>query len=95
MDPNIAILDYYNALTQGMESSLVKRLMNRRTRTQLPTTKALLQPRTPQTDREMKDLTKRQAQRSKYYNKHTHDLPTLAEGDVVQMKPFQLGTEVW
>ena len=43
----------------------------------------------------MKDLTKRPAQQSKYYNQRTRDLPTLAEGDVVRMKPFQLGTKIW
>ena len=78
-----------------MESSPVQRLMNRRTRTLLPTTKALLQPTMPQTDREVKDLTRRQAQQSKYYNKHARDLPTLTEGDVVRMKPFQMGTKMW
>ena len=78
-DPYIAILDYRNTPTQGMESSPVRCLMNRRIRTLLPTTKALLQPRTPQTDREIKDLTKRQAQQSKYYNQQTRDLPTLTE----------------
>ena len=60
-DPYIALLDYCNTPTQGMESCLVQCLMNRRTRTLLPTTKALLQPRTPQVDREMKDLAKQQA----------------------------------
>ena len=94
-DPFIAILNYRNTPTQGMESSPVQRLMNRRTRTLLPTTKALLQPRTPQANREVKDLAKRQAQQSKYYNQHTRDPPTLTEGDVVRMKPFQLGTKVW
>ena len=83
-DPYIAILDYRNTPTQGMESSPVQRLMNRGTRTLLPTAKALLQPRTPQIDREMKDLANRQAQQSKYYNQHTRDLPALAEGDVVR-----------
>ena len=41
-DPYIAILDYRNTPTQGMESSPVQGLMNRRTRTLLPTAKALL-----------------------------------------------------
>ena len=45
-DPYLAILNYRNTPTQGMESSPVQRLMNRRTRTLLPTTKALLEPRT-------------------------------------------------
>lgn len=34
-------------------------------------------------------------QQSKYYNQHAHDLPTLAEGNVVRMKSFQLGSNVW
>jgi len=70
-DPYIGILDYRNTPTQGMESSPVQRLINRRTRTLLSTTKALPQPRTPQIEQEMKDLTKRQAQQSKYYNQQT------------------------
>ena len=45
-DPFIAILDYRNTPTQGMNTSPVQRLMNRRTHTLLPTTKALLQPET-------------------------------------------------
>ena len=43
--PYIAILDYRNTATQGIESSPAQCLMNRRTRTLLPTTKTLLQPR--------------------------------------------------
>ena len=37
----------------------------------------------------------RQAQQSKYYNQHARDLPAVAEGNVVRMKPFQLGTKIW
>ncbi|KAK3703506.1 hypothetical protein QZH41_002225 [Actinostola sp. cb2023] len=44
-EPYLAILDYRNTPTQGMESSPAQRLMNRRTKTLLPTTRALLQPR--------------------------------------------------
>ena len=94
-DPYIAVLDYRNTPTQGMESCPVQCLMNRRTRTLLPTTKALLQPRTPQTDREMIETAKQQAQQSKYYNQHTRDLPTLTEGDGTRMKLCQLGTKMW
>ena len=49
--------------------------------------------RTSQTDWER--LTKRQVQQSRYCNQSTRDLPTLAEGDVVRVKPFQRGTKVW
>ena len=94
-DPYLAILDYRNTPTQGMESSPVQRLMNRRTRTLLPTTKALLEPRTTLPDQDTKDLSKRQQQQSKYYNPHTRALTPLDKGDVVRMKPFQLGSKVW
>ena len=85
-DPYIAILDYRNTPTQGM---------NRRTTTLLPTTKTLLQPRAPQSERDIQQLNRRQFQQSKYYNKHARDLPTLKVGDVVCMKPFQLGSKGW
>jgi hypothetical protein len=57
-DPYLVILDYRNTPTQGMESSPVQRLMNRRTRTLLPTTKALLEPRTTRPHQDIKDLSK-------------------------------------
>ena len=58
-DPYIAILDYRNTPTQGMKSSPAQRLMNRRTRTLLPTTKTLLQPRAPQSERDIQQLNRR------------------------------------
>jgi hypothetical protein len=67
-DPYLAILDYRNTPTQGMESSPVQRLMNRRTRTLVPTTATLLQPRVAGRNREIRDLNKRQEQQAKYYN---------------------------
>ncbi|KAK2564109.1 hypothetical protein P5673_012335 [Acropora cervicornis] len=94
-DPHIAILDYRNTPTQGMESSPAQRLMNRRTRTLLPTMKTLLQPRAPQSERDVQQLNRRQFQQCKYYNQHARDLPPLKEGDVVRMKPFHLGSKEW
>ena len=93
-DPYIAILDYRNTPTQGMKSSPVQHLMNRRTRTLLPTTNALLQPQSATTDQDIKDLTKRQQQQTVRYNQHARDLLPLAKGDV-RMKPFRLGDKVW
>ena len=94
-DPYIAILDYRNTPTQGMSSSPAQRLLNRRARTLLPTTKTLLLPGTSNNEKEIKDLTKRQQQQSSYYNRNARDLPTLAEGDVIRMKPFRLGDKAW
>ena len=90
-DPYIAIFDYCNTPTQGVGSSPAQRLMNRRTRTLLPTTKTHLQPRVPESERPIQQLNRRQFQQSRYYNQHARALPTLKEGDVVRKKPFQSG----
>jgi len=63
-EPYLAILDYRNTPTQGMESSPAQRLMNRRTKTLLPTTRALLQSRVFYPEKEVKDLDKRQKQQN-------------------------------
>ena len=94
-DPYVAILDYRNTPTQGMESSPAQRLMNRRTKTLLPTKKTLLQPRVVQHDREKKQLIKRQEQQTQYYNRGVKELQPLSEGDIVRMKPFRLGDKNW
>ncbi|KAK3745481.1 hypothetical protein QZH41_007545 [Actinostola sp. cb2023] len=93
-EPYLAILEYRNTPTQGMDSSPTQRLMNRRTRTLLPTTNALLQPRVvyPET---VKDLNRRKQQQSAHFNRNAKDLPTLDEGDTVRMKPFRLGDKRW
>ena len=69
--------------------------MNRRTRTLLPTTGSLLEPRTLSSSHErekLKDVQKRQAL---YYNSDAHDLPELNEGDNLRLKPFVLGQKEW
>ena len=80
-DPYVAILDYRNTPTQGMESSPAQRLMNRRMKTLLLTKKTLLQPR--------------QKEQARYYNREAKDLTPLNEGDIVRMKPFKLGDKCW
>jgi len=93
--PYMAILDYRNTPTQGMDSSPVQRLMNRRTKTVLPTSRALLQPRMTYPEKDQPNLAKRQKQQVRYFNQGARDLRDLAEGDVVRMKPFRLGDKVW
>ena len=46
-DAYLALLDYRNTRTQGLDTSPVQRLMSRRTKTLLPTTGRLLQPQIP------------------------------------------------
>lgn len=73
----LGLLTERNNPSQGIGSSPVQRLMNRRTRTLLPTTVTLLEPRSLSTNHErekLKDVQKRQAQ---YYNTNAHDPPEL------------------
>lgn len=90
-DPNLAILDYRNTPTQGMTSSPAQRLMSRRTKTLLPTTQSLLLSKNIDLENEKRELRQRQQVQAKYYNRRARDLPSLAEGDVVRIKPFKLG----
>lgn len=91
----MVIPTWRNTPTQGLESSPVQRLMNRRTRTLLPTAASLLLPRNVNTEYEREKMTKKQLVQAKYYNRQAHDLPVLDEGDVVRMKPFILGEKKW
>ena len=91
----LGLLAERNIPSQGIGSSPVQRLMNRRTRTLLPTTGSLLEPRTLSSSHErekLKDVQKRQA---RYYNSDAHDLPELNEGDNLRLKPFVLGQKEW
>jgi len=91
----LGLLDERKTPLQGFGSSPVERLMNRRTRTLLPTTSALLELRTLNSTHErdkLKDVQKRQA---RYYNSNAQDLPPLNEGDTVWMKPFVVGQKQW
>ena len=93
-EPYLAILDYRNTPTEGMDTSPAQRLMNRRTKTLLPTTQTLLQPRVVYPEREKKKIIQRQKQQAKYFDRTAKDLPEL-EGDTVRMKPFRMGQKTW
>lgn len=66
--------------------------MNRRTRTLLPTTGTLLEPRSLSTKHEREKLKDAQKSRGQYYNTNAHDLPELNEGDT-ENEAIQVGTE--
>ena len=53
-DPCMSILEYRNTPTQGLDSSPAQRMMNRGTKTLLPTARSLLQPRVIYPERETK-----------------------------------------
>ena len=64
---------------QGVDSSPAQRLMGRRPRTLLLTTKSLLEPRNPLNSYEMQQLHLNQRRQAKHYNRTAHDLPTWSE----------------
>ena len=94
-DQYLALLNIRNVPTQGVDSSPAQRLMGRRTRTLLPTTQSLLEPRNPVNRHESEQLLLNQMRQAKYYNRSAHDLPVLGVGDTVRMKPFVLGQKSW
>ena len=95
-DPMLALLEIRNTPQQDANSSPAQRLLNRRTRTLIPTTSELLKPRGEEImkkDRQIIDKATRL--RERHYNKTAKDLKPLEEGDVIRMKPFQLGDKEW
>ncbi|XP_066022566.1 uncharacterized protein [Pocillopora verrucosa] len=91
----LGLLAERNIPSQGIGSSPVQRLMNRRTRTLLPTTGSLLEPRTLSSSHEREKLKDVQKKKARYYNSDVHDLPELNEGDNLRLKPFVLGQKEW
>ena len=72
-----------------MNSSPAQQMFGRRTRTLLPTSRELLKPQ------EVKDVREKKLQRkevqarycNRIKNRNAKELPSLAEGDIVYMKP--------
>ncbi|KAK2549086.1 Uncharacterized protein P5673_030588 [Acropora cervicornis] len=94
-DIYLAVLVLRNTPTEAMGTSPAQRLLGRRCKTQLPTTKELLRPQSVRAEAVKKETRVRQAQQAKYYNKGTRDLSPLEEGDFVRMRPFRLGQKEW
>ena len=92
-DAFLAVLAHHNTISQGIGRSPAQRMFDRRTRTLLPMTRALLAPATAREDRTK--LKERQEKQRMQYNRGAKDLKPLAEGDMVRMKPYILGDKVW
>ncbi|XP_074655641.1 uncharacterized protein LOC141909154 [Tubulanus polymorphus] len=82
-DPYLAILDFRNTPTQGLNVSPVQRFMNRRTKTMMPTTANLLRPKIS-----LSDGSEKKRKQAEYFNQSAKNLKPLDEGDIVRMKPF-------
>ena len=77
-DPWLALLDYRNTPTKGINSSPCQRLMSRRTRTLVPVTTNLLYPDV--VDRVQESLQLRRQKAKSYFDKNAKTLPELDIG---------------
>ncbi|XP_062601076.1 uncharacterized protein K02A2.6-like [Saccostrea cucullata] len=84
-DVYLSILDFRNTPTEGMQSSPAQRLMCRRTKSRLPTTPALLEPKIPMSAHA--EIKHNKHQQCKYYNRNAKDLPDLEHGQRVWITP--------
>lgn len=86
-DPYLAILDYRNPPHQQMAASPAQLLTAQRTKTTLPTTKALLKLKVV----DCKKQREAKVRRTKwYYNRYAKDLPLLQRGDNVSVQPLRI-----
>ena len=82
--PLLALLEWRNTPTEGMNASPVQLLYGRRTRTRLPVAKQLL---TPQVITDVPEKIKIRKQKQKYYyDRHSHELPKFLDGDAIRMR---------
>ena len=84
-DVFLSLLEYRNTPTEGIGVSPAQRLMQRRTRTLLPTTSSMLEPRTPGGVKDKLDT--RRAKQKSYHDRHSHALAPLSPGEVVRINP--------
>ena len=95
-DAFLALLDHRNTQPASDQVSSAQRLFNRRTMSLLPITANLLAPQAVSDNElcraKLKQCNQRQAQ---YNNGSAVNLDPLRRGDVVRLKPFQLGRREW
>ncbi|CAC5412463.1 unnamed protein product [Mytilus coruscus] len=89
-DPYLAFLDFRNTPTEGFDNSPAEKLMNRKTRTLLPTKESLLRPKVVAPNKVQIELTKQKQKQQFYYNQGTKDLPTLKNGDTVNIRSYEV-----
>ena len=84
-DPYLSLLAFRNTPTAGFDTSPAQRLMNRRTRTTLPTTSKLLQSQVPMGV--MDQMKKSKQTQADYYNRTAKKVSPLKPGDAVRIQP--------
>ncbi|CAC5419959.1 unnamed protein product [Mytilus coruscus] len=93
-DPYLAILDFRNTPTQGFETSPTQRLMNRRTKSLIPTKESLLKPKI-EGQNVQKEIQYSKERQAHYYNQGAKELSSLKEGDVVRVEPANKIQKTW
>ncbi len=79
-----------------MGTSPAQRMLNRRTKSILPTTEKQLAPRGSELLKADQARIKQEQQRQlNNYNKSAKDLEILEEGDTIRLKPFRIGKKEW
>ncbi len=94
-DTFLALLDHRNTPPATVQIIPAQRLFSRRTRSLLNMSAELLTSSTVDDDVTRLKLRLRQQQQVRYYNRGARDLPILAEGDSVRIKPWKLGKKEW
>ncbi|KAA3677106.1 uncharacterized protein DEA37_0002369 [Paragonimus westermani] len=94
-DAYLALLERRNTPSADIVLSPVQRLMARRTRTRIPLVEGRLALQTFTWDIVRKRLKQRIERERQVYNKGTHELSRLVEGNTVWIQSFGLGFDRW
>ena len=81
----LALLDWRNTPTEGLNTSPAQRLLGRRCKTRLPITESLLEPQFS-TKEDMKALQYMKQRQKHYYDRQARPLKLISPGDTVRMK---------
>ena len=87
-EPFPALLKLRTMPQQHHETSPEQRLLNRRTKTRLPTKAKLMKPQINKNT--VQHIRKTQEMQEKYYNRGSKELNPLKNGDIVRMQPLNL-----
>ena len=82
-DIHLALLECRNTTWSDTIGSPAQRLMGRRTKTLVPTTDALLQPKTIDPTLVQKELTQHRQKQKEYFDQHTKSLTQLKNGNSI------------
>jgi len=82
----LALLDWRNTPTEGLESSPAQRLMGRRCKTLLPMAAGLLRPRNSEMEKDRAKLAVQKEKQRRYYNRNTKKLPQIRPNQSIRMR---------